>query len=76
MKNNRWMIAWCLLVVAGSLYANQWQIGGTAVGVLAVAMMIGCCLGPILFLGRKSSGSCCGGKKQEVGEKQKAASCH
>ena len=76
MKNNRFMSDLCLLFVAGALYANQWQIGGVATGVLAFALMMGCCLVPMLFVSRKSSGCCCGGKKQEVGDKQKAASCH
>ncbi len=70
------MVAACLLVVAGVLYANQWQIGGTALGLLAFAMMMGCCLVPMLFLGGKNSGSCCGDKKQETADKQKTASCH
>ena len=76
MKNSRWMIVFCLLVLAGALSAKQFQIG-TAVGIAAFILMMGCCLIPLLSFSCKSSGSCCGqSKMHETGRKEKTKSCH
>ena len=69
-------MALCLGVLAVALFASNFQLGGSAAGILAVVLMLGCCLLPH-FLSHKGGG-CCGGKDKAANESnaEKKASCH